>query len=48
MMARPARPGDAMEFYRIRDMLMASTEQAVAGWQPNYARDRDRGAQGEP
>jgi hypothetical protein len=48
MMARPSRLGDVAEFYRIRDMLMASTEQTVAEWQPNYARDRNRGAQEEP
>jgi hypothetical protein len=46
--SRPARPGDVEEYERCRAVILDATEPATSGWTPNYARDRFKGATGEP
>lgn len=47
LMSRPAQPGDVAEYERCRAVVMDNTEPTAAPWEPNYARDRRRGAQGD-
>jgi hypothetical protein len=48
--SRPAQPGDEDTFHAIRSIVMNEADargMAVNAWQPNYARDRRCGAQGD-
>lgn len=49
--SRQTQPGDVEEYERCRAIIMAehdeSGRQEAPGYQPNYARDRKRGAQGD-
>lgn len=51
MGARPTQPGDVAEYERCRAIIMdAAAEEGIqpgTDHQPNYARDRNRGAQGD-
>lgn len=51
MMARPAQPGDVAEYERCRslilDVLCGEGESPQEGYQPNWARDRLKGAAGD-
>ena len=41
--SRPTQPGDVEEYERCRRVILDAAEPAPETWQPNYARDRNRG-----
>lgn len=51
MAQRPYQPGDEDTFHAIRSIVLDEAERRglshEPGYQPNYARDRLRGAQGD-
>jgi hypothetical protein len=47
MMQREYREGDIAEYERCRAIILDAREPSVIPWQPNYARDRNRGASGD-
>jgi hypothetical protein len=47
MGARPSQPGDVEEYEKCRAIIMAALPAKAPEWQPNYARDRRRGAAGD-
>lgn len=49
MMLRPNQPGDAVEYERCRALILNTVEAYPSCIEPihNYARDRNRGAQGD-
>ena len=47
MLSRPEQPGDIADYERCRAIILAQTEPAQPEWQPNYTRDRLKGAQGD-
>lgn len=46
LMSRPTQPGDVEQFYRCRSVVLDLGD-ASPDSRPNYARDRNRGAQGD-
>jgi hypothetical protein len=46
MGARPTQPGDVEEYERCRAIILDECEPVAPNWTPDYARDRNRGAQG--
>jgi hypothetical protein len=48
MMQRPEQPGDVAEYERCRRIVLDELAPLgpVVSYQPNYARDRNRGAAG--
>lgn len=47
MGARPTQPGDIEEYERCRAIIMSMRPEAEASYQVNWARDRNKGAQGD-
>lgn len=47
MGSRPTQPGDIEEYERCRAIIMGMRPDAVAPYQLNWARDRNKGAQGD-
>lgn len=52
LMSRPAQPGDIAQYYACRALILDAYESTHGGlpqpeWEPDYARDRWRGAQGD-
>lgn len=47
MGSRPTEPGDVEEYERCRAIILDNVEEQPLGWTPNYARDRNSGAQGD-
>jgi hypothetical protein len=52
LMSRPAQPGDAKQYEACRALILDAYEAAHGGmpqpeWQPDFARDRWAGAQGD-
>ncbi len=46
LMSRPAQPGDVQQYYAARAVVLEYTGDVIADWQPDYGRDRMRGAAG--
>ena len=47
IMSRPAEPGDAEQYEAARQVVIECAPALPADWIPNYARDRNSGAQGD-
>jgi hypothetical protein len=50
MMSRPSQPGDVDMFYKCRSIILNAAEAggvSVDDYQPNWVRDRLKGAQGD-
>lgn len=45
--SRPTQPGDVAEYERCRAIILDATDDPHVDHRPNYARDRNRGAQGD-
>lgn len=46
--ARPTQEGDAQEYERCRAIILDALEPSLTPeWTPNYARDHNKGAQGD-
>ena len=47
MLSRPEQPGDIAEYERCRAIILAHTQPREIGYEPDYARDHLKGAQGQ-
>lgn len=45
--SRPTQPGDAAEYEACRRIVMDAVESPAVNHDPNWARDRNRGAAGD-
>jgi hypothetical protein len=45
--SRPFQEGDLEEYDRCRGIVLDASEHVQAPYTPNYARDRNKGAQGD-
>ena len=45
--SRPEQPGDVRQYERCRDLIMDLAPTVKDTYQVNWARDRNRGAQGD-
>jgi len=45
--SRPFQEGDLEEFDRCRAIILDNTDPVTRSYEHNYARDRNRGAQGD-
>jgi hypothetical protein len=46
LMSRPAQDGDVEQYEAARRVVLDHTDNVVADYSPNYARDHNRGAAG--
>lgn len=47
MGSRATQPGDVEEYERCRAIVLDATDEINASWEPNIARDHNRGAAGQ-
>lgn len=47
LLSRPQEPGDMEQYEAARSVVLNHLEPGIAEYRPNYARDWNRGAQGD-